>query len=397
MANITDVNDKIYAAALQAGIGSAELAREMTAAYVADTDALGLGRPDHEPLASETIGPIVELIERLVEGGHAYAAEGDVYFSVRSYPNYGELSHRTIDQMDQGEGGRGRRAQARPARLRPVEGPQGGRGHLLGLSLGAGTARLAHRVLGDGRGAAGGRTSRSTAAAATCCSPTTRTRRPRPCAARGEPLARLWMHNGMVRLDSDKMSKSVGQRVRAPRGARSATAATRCSCTSAAPTTASRSSSTTSGWPRRGRGARGSARRRAALTARSQPRLVGAAPGAVLRRAGRRLQHPAGAGGGVRLGPGGQPQPGRDGGRRRSARDARRARAREPARARRTRSRPRRGQSSCLTPASAPGPTRDFAEADRLRDAARGARLGGPRRAGWARAAAGTMSSALPR
>ena len=55
VANITDVNDKIYAAAHAAGIGSAELAREMTAAYVADTDALGLGRPDHEPLASETI------------------------------------------------------------------------------------------------------------------------------------------------------------------------------------------------------------------------------------------------------------------------------------------------------------------------------------------------------
>ena len=59
VANITDINDKIYAAALQAGVGSAELARDMTAAYVADTDALGLGRPDHEPLASETIGPIV--------------------------------------------------------------------------------------------------------------------------------------------------------------------------------------------------------------------------------------------------------------------------------------------------------------------------------------------------
>ena len=74
----------------------------MTAAYVADTDALGLGRPDHEPLASETIGPIVELIERLVEGGHAYAADGDVYFSVRSYPNYGELSHR--DRRSDGSG-----------------------------------------------------------------------------------------------------------------------------------------------------------------------------------------------------------------------------------------------------------------------------------------------------
>src|ERR1700735_324000 len=107
VANITDINDKIYAAALRAGIDSAELARQMTAAYVADTDALGLGRPDHEPLASETIGPIEDLIEQLVEGGHAYATGGDVYFSVRSYPEYGEISHRDIDQMDQGEAGDG--------------------------------------------------------------------------------------------------------------------------------------------------------------------------------------------------------------------------------------------------------------------------------------------------
>src|SRR3712207_3528908 len=65
--NVTDVNDKIYDAARARGVGSEELARDMTAAYVADTDALGLGRPDHEPLASETIGPIVALIEELVE------------------------------------------------------------------------------------------------------------------------------------------------------------------------------------------------------------------------------------------------------------------------------------------------------------------------------------------
>ncbi len=70
--NVTDINDKIYAAAERTGRDSAELAREMTAAYIADTDRLELGRPDHEPLASETIDEIIELIERLVETGHAY-------------------------------------------------------------------------------------------------------------------------------------------------------------------------------------------------------------------------------------------------------------------------------------------------------------------------------------
>ena len=104
VANITDINDKIYAAARAAGVPSEELAREMTAHYAADTERLGLGRPDHEPLASEYIEPIVALIADLEERGHAYAVDGDVYFRVRSLPGYGELSHRTIDQMDQGEG-----------------------------------------------------------------------------------------------------------------------------------------------------------------------------------------------------------------------------------------------------------------------------------------------------
>ena len=104
VANVTDINDKIYDAARAAGVPSDELAREMTAHYMADTERLGLGRPDHEPLASEYVEPIVALIGDLIDGGHAYAAGGDVYFRVRSLPSYGELSHRTVDQMDQGEG-----------------------------------------------------------------------------------------------------------------------------------------------------------------------------------------------------------------------------------------------------------------------------------------------------
>src|SRR5919201_6205256 len=94
VANITDINDKIYDAARAAGGKSADLAGEMTAHYLADTDRLGLGRPDHEPLASETIRAIIELIQALLDSGHAYTADGDVYFRVRSYRDYGELSHR---------------------------------------------------------------------------------------------------------------------------------------------------------------------------------------------------------------------------------------------------------------------------------------------------------------
>src|ERR1700684_1777295 len=111
--NVTDVNDKIYDAARadpssadpvrQAGRSSVALATEMTALYVSDTDALGLGRPDHEPLASKTMDAIVTYIEDLIDSGHAYESGGDVFFRVRSDPHYGSLSHRRIEDMDQGE------------------------------------------------------------------------------------------------------------------------------------------------------------------------------------------------------------------------------------------------------------------------------------------------------
>ena len=112
--NITDINDKIYAAAREQGVPSALLAEQMTRAYVADTDALGLGRPDAEPLASATMGEIIALIERLIERGAAYATDdGDVYFSVADYPHYGELSGQRPDELIAGsrvEPGEGKRA-----------------------------------------------------------------------------------------------------------------------------------------------------------------------------------------------------------------------------------------------------------------------------------------------
>ena len=97
--NVTDVNDKIYEAAETQGIGSEELAQAATQWYLDDTDALGLGRPDHEPLASETIPEIVALIEELVGRGLAYESQGDVYFRVESYPDYGQLSGARVEDM----------------------------------------------------------------------------------------------------------------------------------------------------------------------------------------------------------------------------------------------------------------------------------------------------------
>ena len=89
--NITDINDKIYAAAPGA---SAELAERATEWYLEDTAALGLGMPDELPKASDYVPQIVRFIGELIEGGFAYAAGGDVYFRVGSFPEYGRLSGR---------------------------------------------------------------------------------------------------------------------------------------------------------------------------------------------------------------------------------------------------------------------------------------------------------------
>jgi cysteinyl-tRNA synthetase len=96
--NITDINDKIYRAA---GDGSsAELAAQATQWYLDDTEALGLGMPDHLPRATESVQQIVRFIAALIEGGHAYEAGGDVYFRVASYPEYGELSRQRLDAVE---------------------------------------------------------------------------------------------------------------------------------------------------------------------------------------------------------------------------------------------------------------------------------------------------------
>jgi cysteinyl-tRNA synthetase len=207
--NITDVNDKIYDAANAAGVGSAELAREMAARYIEDTDRLGLGRPDHEPRASETIDGIVALIADLVARGHAYAADGDVYFAVRSYPGYGELSHRKIDQMDQGEGGEGAARKRDPLDFALWKGEKEGEDTAWDSPWGRGRpgwhiecSAMAEALLGVDFEIHGGGTD--------LIFPHHENEAAQTCAAHGAPLARLWVHNGMVRLDREKMSKSVG-------------------------------------------------------------------------------------------------------------------------------------------------------------------------------------------
>jgi len=209
VANVTDVNDKIYDAAAAAGIPSAELATEMTAAYVSDTDGLGLGRPDHEPLASETIDEIIDLIDQLVERGHAYAAGGDVYFDVRSHPQYGELSHRRVDDMDQGEGVEGADRKRDPLDFALWKAHKEGEDTSWDSPWGPGRpgwhiecSAMAESLLGLEFEIHGG--------GSDLVFPHHENEAAQTLAGRGRPLAKLWMHNGMVRLDRQKMAKSVG-------------------------------------------------------------------------------------------------------------------------------------------------------------------------------------------
>src|SRR5438132_5290996 len=193
--NITDVNDKIYDAARAEGRPSAELAAQMTDLYRADTSALGLGRPDHEPLASEMMGPIIEHIDALLQSGHAYAAEGDVYFRVRSDPEYGSLSHRRLDDMDQGEGVEGAERKEDPLDFALWKARKDGEDTSWESPWGPGRpgwhiecSAIAEQLLGVGFDIHGG--------GSDLVFPHHENEAAQTRAARGAELAQLWMHNG---------------------------------------------------------------------------------------------------------------------------------------------------------------------------------------------------------
>ena len=210
--NVTDVNDKIYDAARAQGRPSAELAEEMTACYHADTDALGLGRPDHEPLASETIGPIVEHIETLIERGHAYPVDGDVYFRVRSDPatarsRTASSTTWTRARMDQVPSSRERKQD--PLDFALWKARKEGEDTSWDSPWGRGRpgwhiecSAMAEALLGVGFDIHGG--------GSDLLFPHHENEAAQTRAARGAELAKLWMHNGMIQLTGEKMAKSAG-------------------------------------------------------------------------------------------------------------------------------------------------------------------------------------------
>jgi cysteinyl-tRNA synthetase len=210
--NITDVNDKIYDAARAHGVPSAQLAAEMTDAYIADTGALALGRPDREPKASETIGPIRDYIQLLIDRGHAYAVDGDVYFRVRSDDAYGSLSHRSLDNMDQGEGDSDPTHPERkqdPLDFALWKARKEGEDTSWPAPWGEGRpgwhiecSAMAEDASGAGVDIHGG--------GSDLVFPHHENEAAQTRAARGSELARIWVHNGMIQATGEKMAKSVG-------------------------------------------------------------------------------------------------------------------------------------------------------------------------------------------
>jgi cysteinyl-tRNA synthetase len=200
--NITDVNDKIYDAAPGA---SAELAERATQWYLEDTGDLGLGMPDVLPKATEAIPSIVSFIEKLVDAGTAYEADGDVYFSVATDPGYGRLSRQKVENMEPEEDSPLKRAPqdfalwkaTKPGEDTSWDSPWGaGRPgwHIECSAMAEGAFGPVFEIHGGGLDLVFPHHENELAQSL----------------ALGHDFARIWMHNGLLTLDGEKMSKSLG-------------------------------------------------------------------------------------------------------------------------------------------------------------------------------------------
>ena len=200
--NITDINDKIYDAAPGA---SAELAERATQWYLSDTADFGLGMPDHQPRASEVVTQIVAAIEGLVERGFAYEVDGDVYYRVARFPDYGKLSGQRPDQVEDQEPNP-RKEDPRDFALWKANKPgedtswdsPWGRGrpgwHIECSVMAEDLLGPVFEIHGGGLDLVFPHHENEIAQSR----------------ALGHDFAQLWMHNGMLQFVGEKMSKSVG-------------------------------------------------------------------------------------------------------------------------------------------------------------------------------------------
>jgi cysteinyl-tRNA synthetase len=200
--NITDVNDKIYDAAPG---GSAALAEQATAWYLEDTGDLGLGMPDHMPKVTDHIPGIVAFIGSLIEAGHAYPVNGDVYFRVGSFPEYGRLSGNRPDQMEDLEPNPLKEDPRdfalwkanKPGEDTAWDAPWG-RGrpgwHIECSAMAEELLGPAFEIHGGGLDLVFPHHENELAQSR----------------ALGHPFAQIWAHNGLLQFTGEKMSKSVG-------------------------------------------------------------------------------------------------------------------------------------------------------------------------------------------
>ena len=207
--NITDVDDKINAAAKSSGEPIASITARTTEAFHADIAELNALPPDVEPRATEHIAEMIEMIEALITSEHAYAADGHVLFHVPSFPEYGKLSHRDRDEMISGA-----RIEVAPYKRDPADfvlwkpsdlslpgwNSPWGRGRP-GWHIEC--SAMSRKHLGTTLDIHGGGSDlifphhENEVAQSECSCP-------------GHPFARYWMHNGFLSVNGEKMSKSLG-------------------------------------------------------------------------------------------------------------------------------------------------------------------------------------------
>ncbi|MGH7104693.1 MAG: cysteine--tRNA ligase [Acetobacteraceae bacterium] len=207
--NITDVEDKIITRSAESGEKIPDLTRRTTAEFHADMAALGALPPDLEPRATTHIGDMITLIERLVANGHAYAAEGHVLFAVASFAAYGDLSGRSREDMIAGA-----RVEIAPYKRDPADfvlwkpsapdqpgwDSPWGRGRP-GWHIEC--SAMSWRHLGTDFDIHGG--------GSDLLFPHHENEIAQSCSAfPGSHFARVWLHNGMLRVSGEKMAKSLG-------------------------------------------------------------------------------------------------------------------------------------------------------------------------------------------
>jgi len=207
--NVTDVDDKIIAAAEAEGTSTEAIAARYTEAYRADMAALGVLEPTVEPFATAHVGEMIAMIARLIEQGHAYEVEGHVLFHVPSYPDYGRLSHRSRAEMIDGA-----RVEVAPYKRDPADfvlwkpstpaqpgwESAWGRGRP-GWHIEC--SAMVEKHLGTTVDIHGGGQDLKFPHHENELAQST-------CVHAGAPLARFWLHNGFVNVEHEKMSKSLG-------------------------------------------------------------------------------------------------------------------------------------------------------------------------------------------